>query len=327
VIAAVSLLAAAPAVRGAARVRLAYERGPGAERCADGRAFTAAVAARLGYDPFVAAPADAPAGAVSVHLGARRGALVARVALRDAAGALVGERTLRGEGGLCAELVATTALAVALALDPDASRGPPGPSGGPRWARRPGHLDWAAPSRGLFRRDPEPSPPPPPPPAAWQWAWVLRAHAALGATPQVTGGLAVGVQARAGPLSLGVELRGDAPSLVRAGGGRVAVGALSLALVPCYRADPVALCGVVGAGAQMSEGHGVPGARLAATPLVSVGARVGARAPLSAAWALVAHLEATTPLVITVVRLGDAQVWRSPRVAGALAVGVQGRWP
>jgi hypothetical protein len=60
---------------------------------------------------------------------------------------------------------------------------------------------------------------------------------------------------------------------------------------------------------------------------VSVGARVGARAPLSAAWALVAHLEATTPLVITVVRLGDAQVWRSPRVAGALAVGVQGRWP
>jgi hypothetical protein len=83
--------------------------------CGGSQAMTDAVRARLGYDPFVE---SAPLR-VQVQVVRTRRRLSGTIRLARGAEAL-GQRVLTGRVGACASLMDSLALAISLALDPDA---------------------------------------------------------------------------------------------------------------------------------------------------------------------------------------------------------------
>src|SRR5579872_1865932 len=85
-----------------ARVRLEYARGEGATSCPDARAFAAAVAGRLGYEPFD----PAAAARVMVAIDRRAPSFDARIEMVDARGAPTAERRFSSQATDCAELAA-----------------------------------------------------------------------------------------------------------------------------------------------------------------------------------------------------------------------------
>src|SRR5689334_9833347 len=94
--------------------RLTYARGNGAESCPEEPTVRQAVAARLGYDPFFAA-ADKT---IVARITRNRDELRATVELVDDHGIVRGVREFKARAGQCAELVATVALAISIAIDP-----------------------------------------------------------------------------------------------------------------------------------------------------------------------------------------------------------------
>ncbi|HVH48045.1 MAG TPA: hypothetical protein VM925_37180, partial [Labilithrix sp.] len=90
---------------------LLYERGPGAESCADEEELRAAVAARLGYDPFVT---KADVDTVIVRIRKVGGGLEGSIERRDAAQKPRGKPAkITSAKGDCGELL--TAIAVGTA--------------------------------------------------------------------------------------------------------------------------------------------------------------------------------------------------------------------
>ena len=123
-----ALLLVASLLAGGARAAescvLSYVRGQGAEQCPDEARVRQAVAARLGYDPFVAW------AKTTVHAQiVREGSLLrGRLFLADAENRARGSRELTAPADRCDELVAALALAISIAVDPmQASRGVPAP--------------------------------------------------------------------------------------------------------------------------------------------------------------------------------------------------------
>src|SRR5690349_18574327 len=110
-LAASTLLASAPSF---ARVptRLVYARTPEASDCPDEPALAAAVAARLGYEPF------SPWGdqTILATVMRRGGALVGRAELIDHDGIAQGSREVQNPQ--CNELILALALAISITLDP-----------------------------------------------------------------------------------------------------------------------------------------------------------------------------------------------------------------
>jgi hypothetical protein len=95
--------------------RLVYVRGQGADTCADEETLKAAVAARLGYDPF--RPFVQNTLFAEVHR--EKGRFVGSVKMVDASGFERGARRLEeGDGSGCDEITATMALTMSIAIDP-----------------------------------------------------------------------------------------------------------------------------------------------------------------------------------------------------------------
>jgi hypothetical protein len=97
--------------------RFAWVRGSSAERCPSEREMAERVRARLGRDPFDDAAARVIEGSVAQSDSEWR--LELRV--RDAEGALLGERLLASSGDDCSSLADAATLAIVLAIDPNAS--------------------------------------------------------------------------------------------------------------------------------------------------------------------------------------------------------------
>ncbi|MGA9521448.1 MAG: hypothetical protein WBV82_08290, partial [Myxococcaceae bacterium] len=109
----VSLAGAASAAEPVTRTRLDYERTPAAASCPDELAMRRSVAERLGYDPFHEEGVRTLRARVD-----RPSEWTVEIRLFDPEGALIGERQLSSPGSDCAELASSTALAIAIALDP-----------------------------------------------------------------------------------------------------------------------------------------------------------------------------------------------------------------
>lgn len=120
VVAAVVSLAvvATPAVARATPGAIAWVRAEGAERCPDGDAVRARVAARLGRAPD---PSPHAIEVVAARIGR---SWRASMFVRRPDGELVGERALHVEGDDCEPLVAAASLVIALAIDPEAATRP-----------------------------------------------------------------------------------------------------------------------------------------------------------------------------------------------------------
>jgi hypothetical protein len=106
------------------RATLGWVRLPGAEACPPAPDVARAIEERLGRSVLVAA-GDAE---LSIEGRVERAGTgwSATIRVADAAGAIVGERTLSVEGEDCAPILGPVALSIALAIDPDASAAPEG---------------------------------------------------------------------------------------------------------------------------------------------------------------------------------------------------------
>lgn len=318
-----------PAAAGAdpAHVRLAWVRGRGASQCPDGRQLAALVRERAGGDVL------RDGSSVSVEASVARvetptPAWQAQVFVRDAQGAVLGERTLRAADPDCARVVEAVAVTVAVALDDEAvqraaAAQEPGPAETP-----------APPATPPAVTAPAVTAPPVAPRRAERaprWGVQVQAHGGLGiaALPALSGavGLRAAVRPPRGPW---IYLRADwLPSVGRAfAPGTVWAGLVTVSAGVCplrWRASTLELsaCGGVAGGVLTLEGSGFSDNQRAERGYLAVELGAALRWNLGS----VAHLAAGADVVVPLIRdtarvdaVGDA--FQPPVIALRPTIGV-----
>ncbi|MEZ4407525.1 MAG: hypothetical protein R3A52_13770 [Polyangiales bacterium] len=212
-------------------VRFSWVRGDGADACPDERRVRDDVERRLGRDPFsddATRSIEALVERVDEHWRAT-------IRVRDASGATVGERALTRDDARCDAVVDASALAVALAIDPDAPTDPPPPAP-------------ASP-----RRRPRRSRPAPPAPFTGPWISVaLRGAVTAGLTPSVVPSAGLSASVDLSPR-WGMRVALDHALAVSADDPRFAFGFTRASIEGCARpwlstrVDLAACAGVAGA--------------------------------------------------------------------------------
>jgi hypothetical protein len=215
-----------------ASVTLAYKRQEAAATCPDEATFRGLVAARLGYDPFVADGALA----LSVDFRRRGNEVIGRLNLSDKAGEKRGERTLRAESSDCFELATSMALIAAVAVDPDAVRAQ-------AKSAEPEKMPPATPVERPPTVAPKPAARPPPrrapgpPPEVDRFERGVRLDLGgllpVGIVPAPRGGVRAGVTVDIGSWSIGAEGAFLFPSSHESSFGEVSAYVLGGSLVPC----------------------------------------------------------------------------------------------
>ena len=302
-----------------ARARLVYARDPEAARCPDEETFRALVGARLGYDPFE----EGHDLSLSVDFDREGAELTARVRLGSRAGGERGRRTLHSTEVDCGELSTSVALAVAMALDPNAVRSQTAvaapPAASPAARPEPSPIVRPAETRDRAER--------PPPVAASRTGlgWRLDAGLALGSgvVPGLTLGPRASVALETRVLSVGIEGAAVLPGTETSSFGEVSASAVYGSLVPCVHPFSGAvrpeLCLAASLGALFAEARSVT----RSYPSTDVYAAVGPRAAAQVAITESLGLRALVELPATLSRLHlliddrgtERQVWASPSLA------------
>lgn len=301
-------------------VRLEYIRSAGATRCPDEVALRAAVAARIGYEPF-----DGSAERrVRVEVQGAAGGYRASLRMLAPDGSVVGEREMTSSRLDCSDLGEALAFALSVVVDPLGL------------ARAPVPLPPAQPPSPPPASPPVADPPQPPPaltqapepsPEPWSFHASAGPTLSLGAAPRPVLGLAVQGAARRRWLSVALEGRADLASEVAAGGGQVRTALVLGVLAACAHADAVAGCATVGAGALRAEGIGLERARRISAPYFLLGARLQYCRALLDRFSVRAHIDAWSPQVRTVLGVGKEDVWSTPPLAGAAGVSAVVHFP
>ncbi|WP_437533159.1 hypothetical protein WME79_06085 [Sorangium sp. So ce726] len=347
---------AAPPVRAdsgprGARVRIELTRGPGAERCPDEQFLRAAIARRMGFDPF-----DAEASlTMATSIEQAQGELIASAYLRDRRGVVLWADSYRTRGD-CRALVSTVALSIAVQLDdtgefspPQVAPAPQGepatPAEAPCSPERPCTGPPAPPpSEAPPARPPGKAPPArelsrvrvPPPSSAGQAAaerfrWTVGAGAtmALGLTPGVAVGPTLAVAGRWPAWSLALEARGLSSLSTNVADVRVATSALTANAALCLHRHVLVACGV----GELGILRAVPELENVAGSLLNVhaglGARVGVIWPFSDSLSGYGTTEAVQRLVDSSMRRREGiaesarPVWSAPAIGVAFGIGLQ----
>lgn len=299
------------------RVRLAWVRGEGADRCPDAPSLAREVTRRLGRDPF----ADDAVASIEAEVARVETRWVARLHHRsDDPSAGTDTRALVSEAADCAPIAEAVALAIAIAIDPDAALrpAPPPPAAPPPAAPPP--LD---------------RPPLPLPRRTRGGSVTLRVVGALGLLPGVAAGASVATEGPiagrwrwgAGMLLLPLA-RTATPDRGQAFG--LTAGWLSGCVdIVEFSAASLGTClgvlvGVIDAVAY----QGLP-LQPGAYPWAGVSAAARLRARLAGPWAFEAGLELVAPLVRHDFVVGGTQatLFQQATVAGAgfAGLGVQFR--
>ncbi|MFT3707158.1 MAG: hypothetical protein QM817_05760 [Archangium sp.] len=262
------------------------------------------VAAKLGYDPF---RPEAPMR-IAVSFAESSDSLSSSVRITSAEGQTA-ERTLKSAPGDCAELSASTALTIAIAIDPLLPT---------RVERRP-MIGEPQPER-----IPEPVPGPTPETRpALNVAIDAEALLGIGQAPEVGIGGALRVWLLGQSLAGAIEVRGDAPSSIPISGGRVGSSLFAAEASGCYRWKSLAACVLLGGGAVRAFGDGFAGNNVKWVPWVAAGARVGVQVPLGKTpLYFEAHADAVFQFVRSALLVGDEEAWRMPLIGGTAGVGL-----
>lgn len=299
--------------------------------CPDTTSFRDQVAARLGYDPFVAGDA---AKNVKVDFTRTNGRLEGRAEIFDG-GASRGARVLTGDLDKCAPLATALATTVAIALDPERALSPPAAAPPP-----------AASSDILPSRGPPPSTvvvvhdverhvdvaPSQPPPPRERTPISIAASAAMGMTgamgPGPTIGPELGVALRSGSYSIEALGRVDTTigSPTSSLGDRLDATVITGGLAPCGHLRDFALCAVAKIGSFQSRAPDVVSPTLATSVFAAAGVRVAYTIPLGAAVGLRAGAELGIPLVRTSLAIDKGDVWTAPPIFVGLTVGMTARF-
>jgi hypothetical protein len=327
---AVSGFATPLAAQQPASVRLDYERKEGAGSCPDAAAVATSVAERLGYEPFDSTAPDT----VKVTVLKKDRGLQAKIEMFGSDGTSRAERVLSSRRSDCGDLAATMGLAIAIAIDPFRANAPP-----------PAHDARPPPPASEPTTMPAPpvplivvaAPPPPPrsaPPASEESPRTpVRARTAVGVVAGVGSapvrnlGATVSVGGRRADLSIDIEGRADLPASVPLQVGEVTTSLLVASLVPCVHWRIVAGCGLLTAGALRAAGHGLVDSRQVAGPYVALGARVALEIRMARKLYLVAHGDASAPLITTELRVGGEELWTTPPISVLFGLGLGVAFP
>lgn len=293
--------------------RLSYAKKPNAAVCPDEEGFRARIAGRLGYDPF----RDDADRTVVVTFSREGGTYRAKLELKE--GGKVGTRVLTAAD--CNELASSTALAVAIAIDPlGGAPAAPSASSAPSASASvaPKASSSAAPTVIV-----KPTPLPPPSSPDTYPTVTLGAIGVYGGGPELAGGLTAGVGLHLPSFSLGIEGRVDAEtSKPGPKGGRVSASILSGALVPCMHHEVLLGCLLLEYGSLRGNGSGVTDARSDRSPWGALGVRLGIEASLFGPIAFRVHADALAALTRTTLQVQGVDAWSSPpfQFLGGLAV-------
>jgi len=326
-VAASTLLASAP---GLARVptRLVYARTPAASDCPDESALAAAVAARLGYEPF------SPWGDQTILATVTRngGALVGHAELIDHDGIAQGSREVRNPE--CSELILALALAISITLDPLHVAAPAEPE-----------PPVAPPPPDDVAISPDASPPVVAPPAVARqdrapvrklaaqgervtWHVGAAAVGAIEVAPHLALGGRLGLAARRGRWSLGLEGWLTLPSTqAGADGGEVQVTLMSAALAPCFRlVGGFSLCALGSLGSLRAEGRNVDAPRSDNVLHATAGGRGLLALPIGSTFELLANVDLAATLNRPRFQLDNNDVWRPGPLVALLGIGASARF-
>jgi hypothetical protein len=301
--------------------RLVYARGVGAETCPDETALRAAVASRLGYDPF------RPVAALTVIASVAHAGSVYQgdVRLLGEHGDEVGSRSIGQGSERCDEVVAAVALSISVAIDPLLlSRPTPlAPSPPPVVLSVPEAIPAA----------PSPSPAPPAPRAVTQprpssvrpfLAGALVGSVGSAPNPAIGGALSGG--GRRGAFSLTAEARADLPSTT--GQSKVSSFLLLGTLAPCVHVSIVLGCAFASAGVLTATSNGITNQQTRRAVYAAVGPRAGVELPIGPHLALRASLDLGVPLALYSFELGReaSSAYNPSPVWSALALGATYRF-
>jgi hypothetical protein len=302
------------------RVHAHLTYGPDAnvERCPTERELRDAVAARIGYDPFDAAPgAAAEPREVIVLVHKRGGGIVGSLELR---GPHPGQRELASPRGDCRELLDSFAVAIAIGLDPSSLTRPPGDPPPPAPAQ---------PSVPPVVIEPpvKPAERPSPPPASEPIDVRLGGGpmVAFGELPAPAPGLAVSVGLRWRWLEPTLEGVATLPATQISDAGTVKASLLAVAVLPCGHAGLAFGCVGVTIGTLRGEGEG-SGSPLHGSELYAAASvRGGAELAVTRSIWIRGYVEAVAPLTRITLQLAAQDVWRMPSVAARVgaAAGVR----
>ena len=326
--------------RAGASARLVYDRGPGAEGCAGEPALRAAVAARLGYDPFFPWAHDT----VVAEIERTGDGFRARVRLVGEEAIERGAREIAVHNESCASLTEAMALTISLIIDPSRMTGGP-PRGAPpadaatsddatavsappqSSAARP-----APPPIAVDRRAIE-GPDPGRPQAASHdtvtfeaGAQVLAVYAP--APLKVGPGVAASFGVIWRRLSLDFEGRYDFSVSDRAPSGPQAESWLASGqVVPCLHFSWAFGCAVLAAGALGAKGN-VPDGTTQYAFWAGAGGRLGVQvSPFGDGFLLRAFVDVLGVSPTEPVTIDGVWVYQVPAIAGALGVGAVWRFP
>jgi hypothetical protein len=311
--------------------RLVYVRAQSAADCPDEPGLVAAVAARLGYDPF------SPWGdqTIVANIVRRGGELVGRAELIDHDGIAQGTRQVSVAPADCGELVLALSLAISITLDPlyvepPASTPATPVDAAPPQPAPPAPLDHAAPvaGRAANRQPDRPRTAHPKPNPLITWHVGAAAIGAVEAAPHMTFGGRLGVAAQRARWSIGLEAWSTLPATrTAAAGGEVRVSLLAAALAPCFHiSHGLSLCGFGSLGSLRAEGRGVDDAHSDQALHAAAGGRGLFAVPLGSTFELVANIDVAAALNRPRFQLDGSDVWRPGPVLALAGLGVGARF-
>ncbi len=283
----------------ACRARLLLQNGANAEGCPSEDEVRSAVAGRLGYDPFCG-EAELQ---VRVTIERQARLFAGQISLQDRGGASRGRRKIAGDYSRCEELASALTLAISIAIDPLGGRHPASPPARSDPAQRPA----------------QPAPPPPQAierPVSFDIG--AGAGVAVGSLPRAAIGTSLAVRASWPRHSLGLEGQGNLPVTSRASSGRMKTSLFGIAVVPCLRGKWTSGCVLLSGGVLQAEGQELAPSRRASASSLTAGLRgeLELPLPLSASGTLRLQVTVSTPFIPAHVMVSDAEVWKTPPVAG-----------
>lgn len=304
--------------------RLVYVRDKGAEDCPDENALRAAVAARLGYDPFFPYAKATLFAEITRDAGTFR----ARVKLVDEGNVVRGNREIEHKGAKCADLVDAMALTMSIAIDPRSLTGPvavepadapPATDEPPPEQPTPQELE-----PPVVIADQKPAPAPAPRPGEGPH---LDVHALgamwLGAAPGAAGGGLVGFELRYRLFAAMLDARVDGTASTEVDqGGTVSTRFAGAMLAPCFGPEGLRACAVVGVGQLSASARGITTPRDDSSVHALLGARFGVAVPLAGPLHFRGQVDLLGALTPQVLRINAADVYELDRFSIGLGLGL-----
>ncbi len=307
--------------------RLDSRRESGAEGCPDEQAVQRAVAERLGSSPF---SSDA-SRTVSLRWRFSSGVYTSEVTVTNEAGATVGSKKLTSSSADCSELASSTALALALILDPMSLTRPAPPAADP--------ADQLPPPPPPPQLEPEPAPPvvvaappiviverPPTPPTSLDGLWLGGgAGVSVFETPNVSAALNVDVAGKWSPVMFGGRLSFTAPGSLAVEEGSVWAAVFGVGPFLCVGSNRVGGCLSTRVGAVHAWASGFAAPVNSGTAF-ALAASVGPYLDFHPLDALKLRLFANGSLqtVAAILMVRNREVWRTPIFAFTAGVSVFG---